>query len=108
MTKSVFLSILGLFVITRLFLISVAFTSTSYADYRWYGKEDEVKRYGRLATIFRGWDSDWYLEIATNGYPKMKIDSTTYFQQSVYAFYPLYPLDWNQHSYQSLVLFPTI
>jgi hypothetical protein len=54
-----------------------------------YDASDEVVQYGKLGTIFHGWDSSWYLGIAKNGYPKMSLDANI---MTSYAFLPLYPL----------------
>jgi Gpi18-like mannosyltransferase len=45
-----------------------------------------------VARVFAQWDSNWYLEIVRNGYPRSIPPDITYFQlEARAAFFPLYP-----------------
>jgi Mannosyltransferase (PIG-V) len=45
-----------------------------------------------VARVFAQWDSNWYLEIVRNGYPRSIPPDVTYFQlEARAAFFPLYP-----------------
>ncbi len=61
------------------------------APHRIYDLINETDYFGKVGTIFHGWDSNWYLKIAESGYPKININDLRG-KETPLAFYPLYPL----------------
>lgn len=70
-----------LFVVTRLALTVIGILSHIWSDPSF----DPVSGF---FSVWAVWDSEWYIDIATNGYST----ATNDFHMANYAFFPLYPL----------------
>ena len=78
---AIFLSVLILFALTRIFIAGTGYFSViSILKYKWFGEPN-----GFLDLFFH-WDSGWYRSIVQNGYSYVPD------KQSNVVFYPLYPL----------------
>jgi len=92
--KSPFLLIVFFFIVSRVLLLIVGLVRRDYVKYpsRMVDVTNEVQYYGKVGTLFHGWDSGWYLQIADKGYPAgIERNSNGTLRQSSYAFFPLYP-----------------
>lgn len=85
--------IILLFIVTRIMLFGVGYYAHNIlpASSRMYNFVDELNYFGKVGTIFHGWDSGWYLKIANEGYPRIDVNALSK-ENTPIAFYPLYPL----------------
>jgi len=83
-----FLSILGLFVASRVIIVFGFFIALH--RYACYSVKGENFQYfgNKLLNSFGCWDSGWYINVAVNGY----IKDPAAWGQSNYGFFPFYPM----------------
>lgn len=79
-----------IFVVTRLLLLSVGIASRdTYPNIRrMFDTDNERVDYGSLGTVLHGWDSNWYLKIAKEGYTRIDLTGGIL---TTYVFFPVYP-----------------
>lgn len=91
--SNVFKKIVLLFLVTRIVLLIVGIWAreTNPNPTRLFEVDGEYRNYPGITTIFHGWDSNWYLDIASRGYQSVQLDVRNPVKTS-HAFFPLYPI----------------
>lgn len=89
---------LGVYALTRLFVVVAVTIASSHqvavpAGLSGYHSVFPTGRAPGYWAIMTNWDGQWYLDIATNGYPSdLPRDAAGRVLPNVWAFYPLFPL----------------